>query len=50
VQYGLPPFVRIKPRPADVLFAGAAAMSMRGDHRATEVMFVSMLDDALAAG
>jgi Fic/DOC family len=49
VRYGLPPFVRIKPRPDDALFAGAAAMSMRGDHRATEVLFVSMLNDALAA-
>jgi hypothetical protein len=49
VRYGLPPFVRIKPRPDDVLFAGAAVMSMRGDHRATEVMFVAMLDDALEA-
>lgn len=47
VRYGLPPFVRIKPRPDDVLFAGAAEMSMRGDHRATEAMFVSMLEDAL---
>ncbi len=47
VRYGLPPFVRIKPRPDDVLFAGAAEMSMRGDHRPTEAMFASMLDDAL---
>jgi fido (protein-threonine AMPylation protein) len=52
VRYGLPPFVRIKPRRDAVLFAGAAEMSMRGDHRPTEVMFVSMLGDALrnAAG
>ncbi len=49
VRYGLPPFVRIKPRPDDVLFAGAAEMSMRGDHRPTEAMFASMLDDALRA-
>ncbi len=48
VRYGLPPFVRIEPRPADVLFAGAAQMSMRGDHRATEAMFAAMLQDALA--
>jgi hypothetical protein len=48
VRYGLPGFVRIKPRPEDALFAGAAAMSMRGDHRATEVLFVAMLNDALA--
>ncbi len=49
VRYGLPPFVRIKPRPDDVLFTGAAEMSMRGDHRATEAMFASMLGDALRA-
>jgi Fic family protein len=48
VRYGLPAFVRIKPRPADAFFAGAAAMSMRGNHRATEILFVSMLTDALA--
>lgn len=48
VRYALPAFVRIKPRPADVWFAGAAALSMRGDHRATEILFVSMLNDALA--
>ncbi len=50
VRYGLPPFVRVKPRPGDVLFAGAAALSMRGEHRATEVMFASMLDDELRSG
>lgn len=49
VRYGLPPFIRVKPRPDDALFAGAAAMSMRGDHRATEALFVAMLNDALAA-
>ena len=49
VRYGLPPFVRIKLRPDAVLFTGAAEMSMRGDHRPTEAMFASMLDDALRA-
>jgi hypothetical protein len=47
VRHGLPPFVRLKPRPDDVLFSGAAYLSMRGNHRATEVMFVAMLQDAL---
>ena len=47
VRYGLPPFVRIKPRPDDVLFAGAAELSMRGDHRPTEVMFAWMLDEVI---
>lgn len=49
VRYGMPPFIQIKLRPDDALFAGAAIMSMRGDHRATEALFVSMLNDALAA-
>lgn len=47
VRYGLPAFVRIKPRPDEVLFAGAVRLSMRGDHRATEALFASMLQDAL---
>ena len=47
VRYGLPPFVRLKPRPDDVLFSGAAHLSMRGDHRATEAMFAAMLQGAL---
>lgn len=47
VRYALPAFVRIKPRPADALFAGAAAMSTRGDHRAAESLFLSMLNGAL---
>lgn len=47
VRYGLPPFVRIKPRPGDVLFTGAAELSMRGDHGPTEAMFAVMLRDAL---
>ena len=49
VRYGFPPFVRIKPRPDDVLFAGAAELSTRGDHRPTEAIFASMLDEALRA-
>ncbi|MBA3587517.1 MAG: Fic family protein [Chloroflexi bacterium] len=47
VRYGLPPFVRIKPRPDDFLFAGAAALSMRGQHHATEALFISLLGQAL---
>jgi len=48
VRYGLPPFVRIKPKPDDLVFAGAAALSMRGDHHATEALFTSLLRQALA--
>ena len=33
VRYGLPPFVWIKPRPDDLLFAGAAEMLMRSEAR-----------------
>jgi hypothetical protein len=47
VRYGLPAFVRIKPRPDDIVFAGAVRLSMRGDDRATEAVFVSLLQDAL---
>ncbi|HET7027305.1 MAG TPA: Fic family protein [Candidatus Limnocylindrales bacterium] len=50
VRYGLPPFVRIKPRPDDVLFVGAVELSMRGDHGPTEAMFASMLHEVLGAG
>lgn len=49
VRYGLPPFVRIKPRPAGLLYerASAAAMgtppSFQGDHQPTVAVFVDML-------
>ena len=46
VRYGLPAFVRINPGPDDVWFAGAARLSMRVDHGATEALFASMLQDA----
>lgn len=49
MRYGLPPFIRIKPRLDDALFVRTAVMSMRGDHRAAEVLFVALLNDALAA-
>jgi hypothetical protein len=47
VRYGLPPFVRIKPRPDDLIFAGAAALAMRGEHDATEALCTSLLGQAL---
>jgi Uncharacterized conserved protein len=49
VRYGLPPFVRINPRPDDVLFSGVAQLSMRGDHRPTEALFAAMLQASLRA-
>ena len=49
VRYGLEAFVGLKPRPAHLLYAGAAAASMRGDHTPMLVAFHSMLRDYLAA-
>lgn len=43
LRYGLPAFVTIKPRPADLLYARAAHASMAGDHVPTEVLFTGML-------
>jgi len=48
-RYGLEAFVQLKPRPAQLLYAGAAAASMRGDHGAMVVALHSMLRDYLLA-
>lgn len=48
-RYGLPPFVAIKLRLGRTLLSGAAARSMSGDHQVTEVLFLELLNDALAA-
>lgn len=47
VRYGLPACVLVKPRPAALFYGGAAARSMLGDHGPTEVVFASMLQDAI---
>lgn len=47
VRYGLPPFVRIRPRPEGALYGMAAATSMRGDHSLTTVLFGDLLNEAL---
>lgn len=47
LRYGLPPFVRLRPRPAGSLYAAAAADSMAGDHRATVSLFVTWLEERL---
>jgi fido (protein-threonine AMPylation protein) len=47
LRYGMPDFVTIKPRPADLLYAQAAHDSMRGDHTTTEVLFRGMLRQAV---
>jgi hypothetical protein len=44
LRYGVPPFVRLKPRPEGPLYATAAALSMRGDHQAMVAVFADMLD------
>lgn len=46
-RYGLPPFVRLRPRPAGNAYALAAADSMRGDHRAMVMVFADLLGDRL---
>lgn len=43
VRYGLPVFVSLRPRPAGLLYAGAAAASMRGDHDPMATVFHDML-------
>lgn len=47
VRYGLPAFIRLKPRPMGSSYALAAADSMRGDHRAMIRVFAEMLDNRL---
>ena len=48
MRYALPPFVTIKPRPTGLLYAGAAAQSMSGDHAAMVVVFNDLLRQKLA--
>jgi Uncharacterized conserved protein len=48
-RYGLEAFVQLKSRPAQLLYAGASAASMRGDHSAMVVALHSMLRDHLLA-
>lgn len=47
VRYGLPPFVRIKPRPEGATYEVAATASMRGDHSLTALVFRNLLDATL---
>lgn len=50
LRYGLPLFVRLRPRPAGRRYARAAADSMAGDHRATVSLFADWLEAELRAG
>lgn len=47
LRYGLPPVVRLRPRPAELRYARAAADSMGGDHRATVALFADWLEERL---
>jgi fido (protein-threonine AMPylation protein) len=49
VRYGLPPFVRLKPRPSGNAYARAAAQSMHGDHEPTVHVFLDMLTEYFTA-
>lgn len=49
LRYGLPPFIRLKPRPDGDSYARAAALSMHGDHGAMAIEFIDMLTRHLQA-
>jgi Fic/DOC family len=46
MRYGLPPFVRLRPRP-DAGYGQAGAQAMQGDWETTAVVFRRLLDDFL---
>lgn len=48
-RYGLPIYVALRPRPAGLLYAGAAAASMRGDHGPMVNVFLDMLTAVLTS-
>ncbi|HMB55030.1 MAG TPA: Fic family protein, partial [Thermoanaerobaculia bacterium] len=47
LRYALPPFVRLRPRPAGDTYSHAAAESMQGEHRPMIGVFAAMLEDLL---
>lgn len=47
MRYGLPPFIRLRPRPNSG-YAEAGTKAMQGDWRPTSVVFRRLLDDFLA--
>lgn len=47
LRYGLPPFVRLQPRPEGHAYARAATASMRGDHRPMLLVMAQMLERRL---
>jgi hypothetical protein len=46
-RYGLPLFVRLRRRPAALLYAGAAALSVRGNHTPMVGVFHALLREHL---
>jgi Fic family protein len=48
LRHGLPPFVRLRPRPAGLAYAAAAHASMRGEHALAIGVFRQQLADLLA--
>jgi Fic family protein len=44
VRYGLPYFLALRSRPANLVYAAAAAASMRGDHRPMVVALLTLLN------
>ena len=49
MRYGLPPFVRLRPRPEGNDYSSAGAQALCGDWRPTADLFRQMLDDFLSA-
>jgi Fic/DOC family protein len=49
VRYGLPPFIRLRPRP-NAGYGDASAKAMQGDWKPTAVVFRRLLSDFLAEG
>jgi len=47
MRYGLPPFIRLRPRPNSG-YAAAGAKAMQGDWKQTAAVFRKLLDDFLA--
>jgi fido (protein-threonine AMPylation protein) len=50
LRYGLPAFIRLRPRPAGDTYASAAERSMSGDHRYMEIELTRQLSAYLASG
>ncbi len=50
LRYGLPPFIRLRPRPAGNSYAAAAFASMAGRHTLMAAVFGEMLNEYLRNG